>query len=135
MGLEGTLCRSTLRAGPLFPEPFLAQQPALEGTASVPLPRQRCRTGVCVCVSRLRLSLSAGQAVGGGEKLGGGGGAGNTWRNVVEAASPGLPDLVIEGHFHTGSRIMGVGLRGFACVHAWPWLTHLSEGTCGTYGG
>ena len=70
---------------------------------------------VCECVSGLRLLLSAGQAVG-GEK-GGGGGAGSTWRDVVEAAGPRLPDLVTEeGHFHLESGLGGEYLHVSMCV-------------------
>ena len=76
--------------------------------------RERVCVCVCVCVSGLRLLLSAGQAVG-GEK-GGGGGAGSTWRDVVEAACPRLPDLVSEGHFHLGSSLGEEYLHVSMCV-------------------
>ncbi len=87
--LEGTFCSTA----PLPSELFLPQWLPLGDTAWVPLPRHRCWAGLCVRASGLRLLPSSGQAVGGGERLGwggvgGGGGAGNTWRNVVEGASP-----------------------------------------------
>lgn len=86
----------------------------------------------CRCCQQPRLSEEE-RSWGAG---GGGGGAGNTWRNVVEAASPGLPDLVIEGHFHTQSRIMGVGRGGFLPVHTYVQGSHTCTpglpGTCGT---